>query len=90
MTALPEKLSWVCPGGVTPLHGGVMLCLQECLSYRLRKIAASLNLDSFSLLEARSSAPSRGQSAGLVDPDGLVILSARFTDFRISSLSQLP
>lgn len=32
MTALPEKLSWVCPGGVTPLHGGLMLCLQECLS----------------------------------------------------------
>lgn len=32
MTALPEKLSWVCPEGVTPLHGGVRLRSQECLS----------------------------------------------------------
>lgn len=78
MPALSEALLGL-SGGMTTLHG-VVLCPQEFLSDRgggLRKVAAPLNLGSSSLLEARSSAPSRGQSRELAEPGDLVILFAR-------------
>lgn len=94
MPALSEPLLGL-SGGVTTLHGGVVLCPQEFLSDRgggVRKVAAPLNLGSSSLLEA---APVLQVGVRVGSVQNLVTLlfyslGEGFTDFRISSLAQLP